>query len=287
MLLVRGVLRRTGPRGVSVRATGAWELSGLWEAWTRGGLDAVLHALEAADEEAVARNEAALAAAELADGRALPAGIGSGGGGREAGRDREAGPPDDVRGPHSGYTDAEGLDPGQVAAGAGHPVASRAGGGDETGDAGRRGRAGGMGGSRGFDVPAVGPAHGAAAHATQGADGGSGEAGDTAGRGGRRIGVGRLVDGVPTRRVLVHASGFKQSPYADIKPAGSDARSARELAGGSVVPDEHPGPTFTGPPAHTGPGGRRYDPHEASSDEHELAAPPRKLWHSSPGSSGH
>ncbi|BDZ57782.1 hypothetical protein [Barrientosiimonas endolithica] len=41
------------------------------------------------------------------------------------------------------------------------------------------------------------------------------------------------------RRVLVHASGFKQSPYADIRPAGDDTRQA-----------------------------------------------PRKLWHSSPGSSG-
>jgi error-prone DNA polymerase len=41
------------------------------------------------------------------------------------------------------------------------------------------------------------------------------------------------------RRVLVHASGFRQSPYADIKPAGLDG-----------------------------------------------AAPPVKLWHSSPGSSG-
>ena len=41
------------------------------------------------------------------------------------------------------------------------------------------------------------------------------------------------------RRVLVHASGFRQSPYADIKPAGTGAAEA-----------------------------------------------PRKLWHSSPGSSG-
>jgi error-prone DNA polymerase len=42
------------------------------------------------------------------------------------------------------------------------------------------------------------------------------------------------------RRVLVHASGFRQSPYADIKPAG-------------VEPDQ---------------------------------PPVRKLWHTSPGSSG-
>ena len=42
-----------------------------------------------------------------------------------------------------------------------------------------------------------------------------------------------------SRPVLVHASGFRQSPYADVRPAG-----------GSV------------------------------------AAAPRKLWHSSPGSTG-
>ena len=44
--------------------------------------------------------------------------------------------------------------------------------------------------------------------------------------------------GMGQRRVLVHASGFRKSPYADIRPAG-------------------PG-----------------------------VATPRKLWHSSPGSSG-
>ena len=41
MLLVRGVVRRTGDRGVSVRATGAWELSALEEAWRAGGMPAV------------------------------------------------------------------------------------------------------------------------------------------------------------------------------------------------------------------------------------------------------
>jgi len=51
-----------------------------------------------------------------------------------------------------------------------------------------------------------------------------------------------------SRRVLVHASGFRQSPYADIKPAGTDP---------SRVP---------------------------TGDEHKK--PPAKLWHSSPGSSG-
>ena len=49
LLVVRGVLRRTGPRGVSLRATGAWQLPPLWEAWTGGGLPAVHAALDAAD----------------------------------------------------------------------------------------------------------------------------------------------------------------------------------------------------------------------------------------------
>nr|WP_276508446.1 DNA polymerase III subunit alpha [Modestobacter muralis] len=41
LLVVRGVMRRTGPRGVSMRATGAWELPALHEAWETGGLAAV------------------------------------------------------------------------------------------------------------------------------------------------------------------------------------------------------------------------------------------------------
>ena len=60
----------------------------------------------------------------------------------------------------------------------------------------------------------------------------------------------RLVDEPDERprRVLVHASGFRQSPYADIKPAGADPARV---------------------PAAT-----------------SASAPPAKLWHSSPGSSG-
>ena len=124
MLLVRGILRRTGPRSVSLRATGAWELSGLWEAWSRGGLDGVHSVLS--------------------------------------------------------ETDARGADQDDAAGGT----------------------------------------------------------------------------GAPPRRVLVHSSGFKQSPYADIKPAGGDVRDSRKLPKeGHAVP--------------------------------ETGAPPRKLWHASPGSSGH
>ena len=64
--------------------------------------------------------------------------------------------------------------------------------------------------------------------------------GDAAGHGSAAGGMGR-------RRVLVHSSGFTMSPYADIKPAGEDTKSAARRSG---------------------------------------AEAPRKLWHSSPGSSG-
>jgi error-prone DNA polymerase len=41
LLVVRGELRRTGPRGVSLRATGCWELPGLYATWQRDGIDGV------------------------------------------------------------------------------------------------------------------------------------------------------------------------------------------------------------------------------------------------------
>jgi len=120
LLVIRGVLRRTGPRGVSLRATGAWELPALHEAWEADGLDGV--------------------------------------------RDLMAAPGE--------YTER-----------------------------------------------AI--------------------AGAAASRNSRPVMV---------RPVLVHPTGFRMSPYADIKPAGEDSKvAARRAASG----------------------------------------PPRKLWHSSPGSSGH
>ena len=134
LLLVRGVLRRTGDRGVSIRATGAWELAALWDAWQLGGLTRVHAAIAAGEADAVARAEAAEAAAREQDAR--------------------------------------------------------------TG-----------------------------------------------------------------RRVLVHASGFRQSPYADIRPPGADPRSGRG------VPDGTQAPLVPVAPA--------------------AALPSRKLWHASPGSSGH
>jgi error-prone DNA polymerase len=130
LLVVRGELRRTGPNGVSLRATGAWELSELLQLWTTAGTGAVLDLIDSSP----------------APGRGLPSGAGS------------------------------------------------------------------------VLVPDTDPA------------GGGPDRGDT----------GPTAGGMGRRRVLVHPSGFRQSPYADVKPPGESTK-----------------------------------------------APPRKLWHSSPGSSGH
>jgi error-prone DNA polymerase len=123
LVLARGVVRRTGPKGISLRATGAWELSALQQAWTTGGIAAVREALDEAEQVAQARSHA------LAE--------------------------------------------------------------------------------------AVGESRG--------------------------------------RRVLVHSSGFRQSPYADVRPPGDDVRGTRGAARHLQVAE----------------------------------GPPRKLWHASPGSSGH
>ena len=145
LLMVRGVTRRTGPRGISVRATGCWDLGVVHEVWQAGGRAAVAEYI---------------ASFPMVDTR------------------------------------------------------------------GRRPQV--------IDVPVV-------------ADDQSGDR--AVGR--SPVGIGRTAAGGmgQRRRVLVHASGFKQSPYADVKPAGDDP------AGPPKVPDTR-------------------------------TRAPGKLWHASPGSSG-
>jgi error-prone DNA polymerase len=46
LLVIRGTVRRTGPRGVSMQATGCWELPALREEWEAGGLAAVEAAMQ-------------------------------------------------------------------------------------------------------------------------------------------------------------------------------------------------------------------------------------------------
>lgn len=50
LLLVRGVVRRTGPKGVSIRATGCWDLAEVRRQWLAGGVEAVWAHLDAAGE---------------------------------------------------------------------------------------------------------------------------------------------------------------------------------------------------------------------------------------------
>ncbi|MFI5098997.1 MAG: DNA polymerase III subunit alpha, partial [Actinomycetes bacterium] len=134
LLVVRGYVRRTGPRGVSVRATGAWELSALFAAWESGGPDAVWAVVTAPVPE----------------------------------------------------LDAAGLE--RAVEGAAGSRSTR---------------------------PVVAPVPGS--------------------------GEGTRAGGMGQRRVLVHPSGFRMSPYADVGTPGEDVKKG---------------------------------------------TPPRKLWHSSPGSSG-
>jgi error-prone DNA polymerase len=54
LLVVRGELRRTGYRGVSLRATGAWELPALHDLWEREGIDAVHETIATVPEGFVA-----------------------------------------------------------------------------------------------------------------------------------------------------------------------------------------------------------------------------------------
>lgn len=51
LILVRGFVRRTGPMGISMRATGAWELSAVAAEWETGGIEAVRSLLAAAADD--------------------------------------------------------------------------------------------------------------------------------------------------------------------------------------------------------------------------------------------
>ena len=133
LLVVRGELRRTGRRGVSLRATGCWELPALHALWRAEGMPAVVDHLTGVPEGFTAA------------GRPVPASAVAGAAESRSTRPVMARPPT--------FTDGE-QEPG------------------------RPGAAGGMG----------------------------------------------------RRRVLVHSSGFRLSPYADVRPAGEETREvARKL----------------------------------------------------------
>src|SRR5699024_2559125 len=53
LVVVRGITRRTGPRGISLRATGAWEMTGLGRAYDTGGIEAVRELMDSVEHDAV------------------------------------------------------------------------------------------------------------------------------------------------------------------------------------------------------------------------------------------
>ncbi len=67
LLVVRGITRRTGPRGISVRATGAWEMTALGRAFETGGSEAVRELMESIEHDAVTGAEHAEAEARGKD----------------------------------------------------------------------------------------------------------------------------------------------------------------------------------------------------------------------------
>jgi error-prone DNA polymerase len=204
LLLVRGIVRRTGPRGISLRATGAWELGTVHDAWRRGGVPAVA-ALLAAD------------GATLGDGDESSV---AGRAGSRSSRPVVAPVPAAAQGfSYGGHAPGSDTDAPRVGTGAG-----------------------GMG-QRGSDLAA-------AARAAS--------SGEAPAPGGAPEGPRRETPEERVRRVLVHASGFRQSPYADIKPQGVDAADTR---------------------------GQAAAQHDKEKSR-EKKEPPSKLWHSSPGSSG-
>ncbi len=215
LLVVRGVLRRTGPRGVSLRATGAWELPLLWDAWTDGGVRAVQEIL--AQERSWGDDTTQAAVRGAAASRSSR--------------------PVMVRPPVTEFGGGVVVPPSS-----GGPTA------DEE-YAAALARTGLPTGDRDVARPAAAAATGIGSGATRagGMGGGSGH-----------------------RRVLVHASGFRQSPYADVKPPGENTRDTRRM-----LAAEGAGPVVDG-----------EDGPEEIERRRRRSEPPRKLWHASPGSSG-
>jgi error-prone DNA polymerase len=174
---------------VSLRATGAWELPVLWDAWTAGGTDEVLALLETAPGWAGATEGAVSGAAASRSSRPVL-----------------------VRPPVTEFGGGIAVETDHEAV-SGLPVGDRARAGFSGGDGQRR--AGGMGGGPGY------------------------------------------------RRVFVdYATGYRQSPYADVGTPGEHTRDTRRMAAAERSSER------------------------ADQRQSRRADPPRKLWHASPGSSG-
>jgi error-prone DNA polymerase len=205
LLVVRGVLRKTGNRGISLRATGAWELPMLWDLWTEQGLTGVRALLAAEGDPSEPRRE----------------------------RPRVDGPASTFNGGIA-PADAGGATPGRIL-------------GTSRDDGALPGR----------DVPDWEVATGLPRGDQLDPRGDQNPHGDRRSQGDR---TGRWV--------LVHASGYRQSPYADVGTPGDDTRQTRRMLAAEEAT------------------AREKEAEREQSRRAGRAEPPRKLWHSSPGSSG-
>ncbi|GAB3262874.1 DNA polymerase III subunit alpha [Kineosporia babensis] len=269
LLVVRGVLRKTGRRGVSLRATGAWELPVLWEVWMESGLDGVLeilHADEPTERQARRPLPSRLPATAFHAGM-VPADAGGPTPGRVLGISRDDGA-------------LPGAEPRDWEAQTGLPSGDREG--------------------TGVRIPGA-PNRSAGKRQTSDAPSPA-----AAGNGG--------TEEIRSRRVLVHPSGFRQSPYADLRPPGGDTKQTRQMlaaeherrresppgrgtqSGHETQLGNESQPSREDQSGHgsqPGPGDHPDQPNQESlQKQHRQEAarrrrePPRKLWHSSPGSSG-
>ena len=88
LLLVRGLTRRTGPRGISIRATGCWDLGEVHEIWQAGGRGGVAEYIATFPTVDTRRRPAAVVDVPVAEQDAAKQGAGTvaGGGGSHRGR---------------------------------------------------------------------------------------------------------------------------------------------------------------------------------------------------------
>ena len=63
LLVIRGTMRRTGPRGISINASACWDLTALHDAWERGGPAAVDELMNRRPAGTVTVSDAAVAGA--------------------------------------------------------------------------------------------------------------------------------------------------------------------------------------------------------------------------------
>src|SRR6185503_21248315 len=107
--------------------------------------------------------------------------------------------------------------------------------------------------------------------------------GDRQQEGSGRARAGGMGGGAAYRRVLVeYATGYRQSPYADVGTPGDHTRDTRRMTAAETSQER----------ADQREAARREAAARSEAARQEAARsegrgnPPRKLWHASPGSSG-